>query len=126
MKHFVVYNGCYGLYGLSQAAIEWLEANARDEIKEKIREIRTKANETPPNFVNIKTAIRMKVGDEIPRHDPDLVRCVQTIGGRANGASADLCIYELKGNQYRIEEYDGKEWVVEPSDEDYITIPDHE
>lgn len=126
MKHCVVYNGCYGLYGLSQAAIEWLEANARDEIKEKIRAIRTEANEKPPHFVNIEIAIRMKVGDEIPRHDPDLVRCVHTIGGMADAVGADLRIYELKGNQYRIQEYDGVEFVIEPSDEEYITIPDGE
>lgn len=126
MKHCVVYNGCYGLYGLSQNAIDWLEANARDEIKEKIRAIRTDVNQSSPHFANIEALIRMKIADKIPRHDPDLVRCVQTIGGLAGGVSADLCIYELKGNQYRIEEYDGKEWVVEPSDEEYITIPDHE
>ena len=126
MKHCVVYNGCYGLYGLSQDVIDWLEANARDEIKEKIRAIRTEVNRSPPHFANIEALIRMKTADEIPRHDPDLVRCVQTIGVSAGGVSANLCIYELKGNQYRIEEYDGKEWVVEPCDEEYITIPDHE
>ena len=126
MNHCVVYNRDYGLYGLSQAAIEWLEANARDEIKEKIRAIRTDVNEKAPHFTNIETLIRMKTADEIPRHDPDLVRCVQTIGGSAGGVSANLCIYELKGNRYRIEEYDGKEWVVEPSEEEYIIIPDHE
>jgi hypothetical protein len=50
------------------------------------------------------------------------VRCVETLGDEAGGRVANLEVRELKGNRYRIEEYDGQEDIYEPEDENYITI----
>jgi hypothetical protein len=50
------------------------------------------------------------------------VRCVETLGDEAGGRVANLEVRELKGNRYRIDEYDGSEEVYEPGDEEYITI----
>lgn len=59
----------------------------------------------------------------IDRHAPDLVRCVETLGCKASGGELSyLEIAELKGNRYRISEYNGAEDVIEPEDEEYITI----
>jgi hypothetical protein len=58
----------------------------------------------------------------LPRHDKDLVACVEALGDKASGFCASLAIKELKGSAYRIEEYDGSETIYEPGDEDYIHI----
>ena len=49
------------------------------------------------------------------RHDPDLIRVVETLGKGANGISADIEIVEVPKvfkNTYRITEYDGMESVL--------------
>ena len=47
---------------------------------------------------------------------------METLGKAAGGRFAKLAIAKLKGNRYRIDEYDGSEEVFEPEDEEYITI----
>ena len=108
----VVYNACFGGFSISLTAMKWLAENGRDEIKA----IAVKCLRESPNE---------KFGFhfcDIQRHDPDLVRCVETLGYVANGWCANLEVRELKGNRYRITEYDGSEDVYEPEDEKYITI----
>jgi hypothetical protein len=56
---------------------------------------------------------------DISRHDPILVQVVEEMGDKANGPHARLAIEEVF-HQYRIEEYDGNETVVEPNDIDWI------
>lgn len=109
----VVYNACFGGFSISKAATEWLAENGREEIKAIAKK---KLQKHPDgNFYNICY--------EIQRHDPDLVRCVETLGHAANGEYANLQVRELKGNRYRIEDvYYGNEVVFEPEDEEYITI----
>lgn len=110
--HKVVYNKCFGGFSLSSEAVQWLAENGSDEIKA----IASKhLNERPNNRFGYH--IR-----EIMRHDPDLVRCVETLGSKADGGFAELAVYELKGNKYRIDDYDGWENVYEPEDEQYIII----
>jgi hypothetical protein len=57
---------------------------------------------------------------DCPRHDPILVQVVEELGSKATGFSSDLRIAQVFG-PYRIEEYDGSETVMEPSDYDWIT-----
>jgi hypothetical protein len=46
------------------------------------------------------------------RTDPILVQVVEELGDEASGDCAELCIHELdRGTRYRIQEYDGSEWV---------------
>ena len=51
----------------------------------------------------------------VSRHDPILVKVVEELGEKANGNHADLQIEEVDG-LYRINEYDGMERVMTPSD----------
>jgi hypothetical protein len=53
------------------------------------------------------------------RHDPALVQVVEELGAEANGLCAELGIVEVSG-PYRIDEYDGRETVMEASDYTYI------
>ena len=109
----VVFNNCYGGYSLSKSAMLWLAVNGREEI----RTIVKKYFEAQPN-----NNFGYHTDEDIKRHDPDLVRCVEALGHEADGACAQLEVRELNGNRYRIDEYDGLESVYEPEDEEYITI----
>lgn len=113
-KNKVVYNDCFGGFEISLNAMEWLAENGRDEIKA----IAKKYLQKFPNGEEKFSFFR----PNIQRHNPDLVRCVETLGSKASGKFAKLKVHELKGNRYRIVDYDGWEEVYEPEDECYITI----
>lgn len=102
MKKFkIVINADYGGFRLSRTAIEWL---AKRGIYQKYPDL---------NYI-----------EEIPRHEPLLVQCVETLGAEIAGESqiTKLEIREIESATYYIEEYDGKEWILTPSD--FIHIPE--
>lgn len=99
-RHYVVYNICYGGFGISNEAVDWLLERGSKHVR----------LYTKPIFGN-------KGCWEGTRHDPLLVECVRELGKKANGRCANLAIFKLDGNQYRIDEYDGNESVEQPSDE---------
>lgn len=107
-----MYNACYGGFSISLEAMKWLAENGRDEIKAIARKYLQKSPDEKYSFPL----------HDIQRHDTDLVRCVETLGYMADGGYANLRVRELKGNRYRIDDYDGYEEVYEPEDEEYITI----
>ncbi len=88
MKIKVVYNDCFGGFGLSREAQSRLENRIGDK---------------PPSY-------------QVDRHDPSLVAIVEEMGDKANGAYAELKIKEIEGDRYIIEEYDGSESVQTPDD----------
>ena len=111
----VVYNNCFGGFSLSVKAVKWLAENGHGKIKEI-------AQKYLENDIDRYARYGCYLSG-IDRHDPDLVRCVETLGSKASGGElSHLDIAELKGNRYRISEYDGAEDVIEPEDEEYITI----
>lgn len=111
----VVFNNCFGGFSLSVKAVVWLARYGHGKIKD-----------IAQKYLESLEKAHFQYGCHlygIDRHDPDLVRCVETLGSLASGGElAHLEIAELKGNRYRIDEYDGAETVYEPEDEDYITI----
>ena len=97
----VVYNRCYGGFSLSYEGICRLS-----ELK------------------GIKAPSKNDVGsyhlEDIERDDVDLVRVVEELEHRANGAHADLAIRDVPiGERWRIDEYDGNECVMTVSDYDW-------
>jgi len=89
----IVYNSCYGGFGLSK------EARAR------YAEI---AGKEPSSDW------------DIDRTDPVLVRVVEEMGEAANDAYSALRIAEIPtGQRYRIDEYDGNESVETPDSYDW-------
>lgn len=123
----VVYNACFGGFGLSREAIQryweikgqqiWIEDDKEcfslglftvwlvppEEREEKI----TRLGQT----WNI---------DGVDRHDPALVQVVEELGDKASDKYARLRIAEVSG-PYRIDEYDGSESVETPDSYDWIT-----
>lgn len=86
----VAYNSCFGGFGLSAEAVKWLHDHGFDE------------GDRPDT-----------------RHHPLLIECIETLGKRADGRSASLCVRTIPGNRYKIDEYDGSETVRCPEDEQY-------
>ena len=85
----IVYNTCFGGFGLSQKAID--------------RYWELKGELIPESWWEI----------DLDRADPALVQVVEELGGEADGAYADLDIRDLEsGTKYIIDEYDGLETVM--------------
>lgn len=103
----VVYNACYGGFGLSPAAIDRYA-----EIKGVT--LYPKANKS--GFISYYTdpGFQEPFWDrDLERVDPALVQVVEELGELANGDCAKLRIKQLSsGTPYMIEEYDGNETVV--------------
>jgi hypothetical protein len=94
-ERYVVYNACFGGFGLSLAGEEWLHSRGYE------------LSEYGP----------------ISRHDQLLALCVIELGSEAaSGSSAQLAVHKLKGDRYIIDEYDGSESVVEPDDINWIIL----
>ena len=101
----VVYNACYGGFSLSLPAQELYlkkKGHAPKLYKGKHRwDEHWYINE--PHDVYDR---------ELKRHDPALVEVVEELGDKSFGDCAKLVIEEVDG-PYRIEEYDGRETVVQ-------------
>ena len=89
----ILYNACFGGFGLSEEAIA--EYNKR-------------------------TGNDIKWSDDIERDDPVLVAIVEEMGDKANGPYSRIRIAELNvGTKYYIDEYDGRESVLTPDNIDW-------
>jgi len=89
----VVYNDCYGGFGISAAAMSLFAQRTGESISD----------------------------DDIPRHHPALIAIVEELGAAANGDCARLRIEEDDG-LYRIKDHDGKEDVEwsDPNSEGWV------
>jgi hypothetical protein len=108
----IVYNVCYGGFSLSDEAVEmYLKLQGLNYTK-----VQTRFGyylfqvEGDPDFYS----------RDIKRHDPILVKVVELLGDKANGACAKLALEEVAdGTPYRISEYDGMESVETLGDIDW-------
>lgn len=106
----IVINRCYGGFSLSAKATTMLAAWGNPEAKEYLAEI----------------APQLKYhafhGHDIARHDPLLVKVVETLGAKAWGDCSQLEIKEISGSKYIIKEYDGMESIREPHDIKWVEV----
>ena len=103
MGYKIVLNRCYGGFGVSEKAVEWLQANGASSEKVRMQD----SGLTSSRYVYSVCVLE--------RHDPLLVKCVETLGEEASGDSAALEVVEINQPMYRISENDGAESVEEPS-----------
>lgn len=97
MANKVVYNACYGGFGLS------------DEAKSRYAELTGCSAEDICEY-------------NMSRHDTTLVQVVEELGDAASGFCGNLQITEIEGSLYRIDEYDGNESVQTPDDIEWVQI----
>ena len=135
----VVYNACYGGFGLSKEACQrywdikgqsiWFEDGkfgayftvwfVPPEERPEQKEWSSMTVDERHDF-NYQYSKQTWRENNVDRHDPVLVQVVEELGDKANGKHAQLCIEEVYG-PYRIDEYDGNESVMTSGDYDWIT-----
>lgn len=133
----VVYNACYGEFGLSKEACQrywdiigqqvWIEDSQwgftvwlippEERLEEKHWSSMTMDEHIAYNLASSK---QIWYNRNVDRHDPVLVQVVEELGEKANGNYAKLAIDEVH-RSYRIDEYDGYESVMTSGDYDWIT-----
>lgn len=100
----VVTNNCYGGFSLSVEAKNWLVEHGIDE--------KEFCGDDKWGYY----------AESLARHNPLLVECIETLGKAASGQCANLIVDCIESNRYRIEEYDGLETVIVPSEEYWVEI----
>lgn len=103
-KNKIVLNTCYGGFVLSDKALKFLEARGCA--------VQWGPGEFAINYLK----------EELPRHHPLLVECVETLGKDAFGFCSKLEVCEIEGNCYKIGEYDGYESILTPESLDWVVI----
>lgn len=135
----VVYNACYGGFGLSREAClrywelqgkkVWIENGDFMGIftvwlvppEERLEKKEWSSMSLTERFAyNKKHSEQTWYDRNVSRHDPILVQVVEELGDKASGDYAKLAIAEVSG-PYRIDEYDGSESVKQPDGYDWIT-----
>ena len=141
----VIYNSCYGGFGLSKEAIQryweikgqqiWIEDDEKypsfgiwtvwlvppeERLKPKNAEEFNSMSMDERVAYNKAYSAQTWYYGHVERHDPALVQVVEEMGDEANGEYAELRIAEVSG-PYRIDEYDGFESVETPGSYDWIT-----
>ena len=109
----VVYNRCYGGFGLSDEAM--LLYCEKKGIKvypcDEFGHTTFYTDENKSDYIYDR---------ELERDDPVLIEVVEELGDKANGECAELAIeYISKGTPYRIREYDGFETFEYANDVDW-------
>jgi hypothetical protein len=134
----VVYNACYGGFGLSrEACLRYWELQGKKVWIENgdfmgiftiwlvPPEERLEKKEWSSMSLTERLAYNKKLSEQtwydhnVDRHDPILVQVVEELGEEADGDYAKLAIAEVSG-AYRIDEYDGSESVKQPDGYDWI------
>ena len=121
----IVINDRHGGFGLSNKAIDWLKTHGI-EVDDSGHIIDEECKKDPHycNFASISdyTGIIGNFEKPIERHNPLLVQCVEELGEEASGKFCSLIVVEIEGNLYRIQDYDGLEYVETPGDIDWTII----
>lgn len=123
----VVYNACYGGFGLSAEAVRRYAEIAGITLYEYTDDFFTAWYRVPrEEYERLLASADYEAANEayfsvsdLSRTDPVLVQVVEELGERANDSYAELFIVEVPaGTRYRIDEYDGLESIM--------TIDDYE
>ena len=144
----VVYNSCYGGFGLSAKAIAHIVHQNNPNIKlyfykrfydDNLKERYSKSTVDEAYLVSLKDFgdcfsfedyNNVELQDNLiydeqvitSRHDPRLIKAVEELKEEADGRYSELKIAEIDSDRYYIDEYDGMETVVTPDAIDWIKI----
>lgn len=105
----VAYNDCYGGFGLSKRAIQWLGSHG---IYDKY-----------PGLEDL---------EKLPRHEPLLIQCIEELGNAVNEIDTvnNIRVKEVYDTGYYITSHDGWERIITPSQminfDDPLTVTDDE
>jgi hypothetical protein len=108
----VVYNACYGGFGLSNEAMDRMIELGYDGL-----ELNPKYDPKSESMFNCK----YYGDDNIPRHDPILIQVVEELGSEVASADCAQLAIDVVYDSYRIDEYDGNESVKTADSYNWIT-----
>lgn len=120
----VVINSCFGGFGLSNEAYDWLIENKNWKVTEYsndghgYKDPEAKIVKHPSTYSTSRNGfeyylVHGSAGQET-RCDLDLIDCIEALKDKANGRCAKLQIIEVPDHiDWQIEEYDGNEHVAE-------------
>jgi hypothetical protein len=105
----IVYNACFGGFGLSPVALKRYAELADLSYSEEVYE-----GAMTKFFASMHDKNGEYVSErDLSRNDPVLIQVVEELGKKANSRFSDLRIIELApGTKYRIDEYDGNESIM--------------
>jgi|13_taG_2_1085334.scaffolds.fasta_scaffold09269_4 hypothetical protein len=103
MSNKIVINQCYGGFGLSDVALEYIHKQQPELVE--LNKLEGYAVSNNHYFI------------ECERHKPILVETIEKLGEKANTSCSKLVIVEIESDQYRIDEYDGFETLITPADD---------
>ena len=112
----VVVNRCYGGFGLSDEAYEWLIAHGIELWGDDLVDMPHDRECIIVGDNKWLTSFGLYYDNFLDdnRDHPLLVECVETLGDKANGRCARLEVVHVPATvEWEIEEYDGTEWVAE-------------
>lgn len=112
----VVVNKCYGGFGLSHKAFEWLinERGWKVTSDDNTNEIEYPIYEFQDKRLAEMGKYYLNWRDDEMRAHADLVACVETLGADANGQFAQLEIIDVPDDvKWYIDDYDGMERIRE-------------
>ena len=113
----IVINVCYGGFGLSDAAYEFLIKKgvpAKQYEEGVIDSGYIIYNEPDDDDIVRLRGAKYWDNHQLKRNDPRLVELVETLGNKANRNYAELKVVEIPdGVEWEIEEYDETEWIAE-------------
>ena len=108
----VVYNSCYGGFGLSKAAVLRYAELSGFTLERAPSSF--SADSDPDMFGTWQRDGQHWSENDISRTDPILVQVVEELGEEADGTYASLKVVEIPDDvEWQIDEYDGSEWVAE-------------
>lgn len=126
----VVYNTCFGGFGLShEAMMRYAELKGipvypeKDDYfvrywtcppEQRLKEPKDRSdNQAWHEYNDFVDANTLPLSYELDRADPILVQVVEELGGRASGECSKLAIADIPaGTLWRIDEYDGRETIA--------------
>lgn len=112
----VLYNADYGGFGISTKATQW--------ICDKLG-VAVEFKDGSCGYPEMNDEDRTLYSNNIKRHSQLMLDCFDELGSKVfSGRCAAVRDFMLEGNQYDIEDYDGSETVIQPSDTQYWTTID--
>lgn len=101
----LVLNKCYGGFGISKEAVEFMAADGCHHAKAALdASVKHKTNMYQYGYADNL--------DSYDRTNPHLIKAVEQLGKKANGPHAELVVVDIPdGEAYQIEDYDGMETV---------------
>lgn len=107
----IVVNRCFGGFGVSRKAVEFMAEKGNEQAKAELDKILSGEG---GSYFDSYYGYSKKFSSEYNRTDPDLISAVKTLKGEANSRFSELEVIEIPDDiEWEIDNYDGMETIHE-------------